>query len=254
MKMRFTALLTCLLITAFCFIGCSDEPIPDQTHSPYEDFELVIDDDHVVLVGYTGNDPHVIIPAEYSNGMPITEINYRAFGGCAIESVTIPDTITTIGDYAFYYCKQLTSIYWGANVSSVGKFAFTNCDSLTELYIPNTITSMGVNAFAGNAALTTLVFEEGITRIGDGAAVFGSNVSLEHVEIPDGVAELGHYAFSNCTNLKSVTFLGDAPTTVGNDVFDDCAEDLVIYYTDGTSGWDQTALAEYDLQVAENKK
>jgi len=71
--------------------------------------------------------------------------------------------------------------------------------------------------------------------------------------IPEGVTSIGHYAFSGCGGLSSVTFMGDAPTTMGSDVFADMSNDLIIYYQPGASGFDAPEWQGIDLEMIPNR-
>ena len=92
-------------------------------------------------------------------------------GGAAKEcynmtSITIPNSVTSIGDYAFYSCSGITSAIIGSSVTSIGYFAFSNC-SFTSLIIPNSVTSIGDHAFEGCRSLISITIPESVTRIGE---------------------------------------------------------------------------------------
>ena len=85
----------------------------------------------------------------------------------SLTSVTIPDSITTIGDFAFYNCSNLTSVTIPDNVTTIGKHAFRNCSSLTEVTIPDSVTSIGNYVFYYCTSLASVTLYEGITTFGD---------------------------------------------------------------------------------------
>ena len=100
----------------------------------------------------------------------------------SIKSITIPDSVTSIGDYAFEFCTSLTSVTIPDSVTSIGYDAFENCLSLTSVAIGNGVTSIGDYAFAWCKKLTSVAIGNGVTSIGSGA--FDGCKSLTSVTIP----------------------------------------------------------------------
>lgn len=162
----------------------------------------------------------------------ITSIGNYAFGGvdnndystdgCRIRSIIIPNSITVIGNHAFFKCSQLDSVKLGNNVSSIGNSAFSKtliksiklpevisaiedgvfdgCSNLKLVDIQGNITKIGKNAFRGTC-IEKIDIPSTLTTIGDYAF---SNTYLEEIEIPDKVTAIGAGAFSGCTNLSRV--------------------------------------------------
>ena len=120
-----------------------------------------------------------------------------------VTDLTIPDSVTTIGDYAFQYCNSLTSITIPDSVTKIGVRAFYWCNSLTSVTIPNSVTTIGDYAFQNCSSLTSATIPDSVTTIGDGA--FSGCTSLTSVTIPDSVTSIGDFAFSRCKSLTSVT-------------------------------------------------
>ena len=110
-----------------------------------------------------------------------------------LTSVTIPNSVTSIGNSAFYGCSGLTSVIIGNSVTSIENYAFSGCSSLKTVVLPNSVTSIGNSAFSGCSGLTS-------------------------VTIPNSVTTIGNYAFSGCTKLKTVT-LPNSVTKIGESVF-----------------------------------
>ena len=145
-----------------------------------------------------------------------------------IESVSIEDGVTSIGDGTFCYCENLTSITIPNSVTSIGNYAFSDCTSLTSVTIPNSVTSIGERAFDGCSRLTSVTIPNSVTSIG--VAAFSSCRSLTDVTIPDSVISIGDSAFFGCINLTSVT-IPDSVTVIGSNAFYDTP-----YYND-KSNW-----------------
>ena len=121
--------------------------------------------------------------------------------GC--KNTTIPNSVTSIGDYAFSYCSGLTSVTIPNSVTSINEYAFSGCYGLTSVTIPNSVTSIGEYAFSGCSGLTSVTIPNSVTSIGE-AAFFGCS-GLTSVTIPNSVTFIGKYAFADCSGLTSVT-------------------------------------------------
>ncbi len=127
--------------------------------------------------------------------------------GNARTSYTIPDSVTSIGSYAFYNCTSLTSVTIGDSVTSIGYYAFRYCTSLTSVTIPDSVMSIGEHAFAYCKKLTSVTIPDSVTSIGDFA--FCDCDSLTSVTIPDSVTSIGGWVFSDCTSLTDITVDAD---------------------------------------------
>ena len=133
-----------------------------------------------VLIKYTGTGKKAVLP----DG--VTSIGGYAFYDCkSLTSITIPDSVTKIGDCAFRYCTSLTSITIPNSVTSIGKYAFDDCKSLTSITIPDSVTSIEIGAFWGCKSLTNITIPDSVTRIGKDAFAYlqaGSLRSRLHSE------------------------------------------------------------------------
>ena len=119
-------------------------------------------------------------------------------------TITIPDSVTGIGEYAFIGCSSLTSVTIPDSVTSIWLWAFAGCSGLASVTIPDSVTSIGEGAFIECTSLASVTIGNGVTIIGD--SVFCFCTSLTSVTIPDSVTSIGRSAFSGCSSLTSVTF------------------------------------------------
>ena len=120
-----------------------------------------------------------------------------AFSGCeSLQSITIPNSVTSIGDEAFSWCTSLQSITIPNSVKSIGNGAFSGCDSLQSVTIPNSVTSIGDEAFRWCNSLQSVTIPNSVTSIGDKA--FSLCKSLQSITIPNSVTKIGDGAFSRC--------------------------------------------------------
>ena len=196
--------------------------------------------EYITLVRYIGSSTEVIIPEfieHKGENIPVTTIGDYAFSDCNnLTSVVIPSSVTTIGYCAFYGCNNLTSIAIPNSVTTIGNGAFSGCSSLTSVVIPSSVTTIGNGAFSGCNNLTSVVIPNSVTTIGNGA--FSGCSSLTSVVIPNSVTTIGSFAFSGCNNLTSVV-IPNSVTTIGDYAFSDC-NNLTIYCeaTSQPSGWD----------------
>ncbi len=136
-----------------------------------------------------------------------------------ITNLIIPNSVTSIGDRAFYYCSGLTSITIPNSVTSIGDYAFSSCSGLTSITIPNSVTSIGGGAFADCSGLTSITIPNSVTSIGGGA--FADCSGLTSITIPNSVTSIENYAFLSCSGLTSVT-IPNSVTSIGGSAFSGC--------------------------------
>ncbi len=145
-----------------------------------------------------------------------------------ITELIIPNSVTSIGEYAFEYCYGLTSVTIGNCVTSIGDAAFCGCSGLTSVTIPNSVTSIGDYAFQNCSSLTSVTIPNSVTSIGNWAFSYCSG--LTSVTIPNSVTYIGDYAFQNCSGLTSVA-IGGGVKSIRSGAFANCEEltDVTCY-------------------------
>ena len=164
---------------------------------------------------------------EYTIPDSVTTIGYYAFAYCSsLTSVTIPDSVTTIGDYAFGWSKSLTSVTIPDSVTTIGDGAFSGCSSLTSVTIPDSVTTIGESAFYYCSRLREFngkyASGDGRCLIIDGTLNSFAPAGLTEYVIPDGVTSIGRSAFSGCSSLTSVT-IPKSVTMIGVNAFYGCS-------------------------------
>jgi hypothetical protein len=216
-----------------------------------QDFAYTTNTDaSITITGYTGAGGNVTIPSAI-DGLPVTTIGSRSFYHSALSGVTIPNSVTTIGDSAFSDCANLTQVtipgtvtqigwyvFEGSGltnvvlqgVTSIGTGMFIGCQSLTEFNIPDTVTNIGHDAFNSCLNLARVIIPKSVVTIS--SASF-ERTGLTNVTIPTSVASVGFNAFVSCARLTGVYFEGNAPT-FGTYPFQ---LPTIVYYVPGTTGW-----------------
>ena len=162
------------------------------------------------------------------------------FYGSKFKKITFGDSVTSIGQYAFYNCSSLTKVnitdlsawckmIFGnsyANPLRYAKNLYLNSELITKLTIPSDITEIKNFAFYGCSSLTSVTIGNDVTSIGERA--FYNCSSLTSVTIPDSVSSIGQYAFYNCSSLTSVT-IGNNVTSIGESAFYNCSSLTEVY-------------------------
>ena len=147
---------------------------------------------------------------------PLDYAKHLYVNGKEITELTIPNSVTTIGDYTFSGCSSLTSVTIPNSVTSIGGGAFSGCSSLTSVTIPNSVTSIG--GFS-NCGLTSVTIPNSVTSINAGAFAYCNG--LTSVTIPNSVTHIGEDAFLYCERLKSVT-IGNSVKRIDDYAFSGC--------------------------------
>ncbi len=188
----------------------------------------------------------------------VTSIVQWAFSNSGLTSIIIPNSVESIGEYAFNGCSGLTSVTIGNSVTSIGNFAFQSCSGLTSVTIPNSVTSIGSYAFYGCSGLTSVTIGRGVTRIGESAfsgcsglttinfnatncnssagSGFSSCTSLETLNIGENVTNIPEFTFFGCHGLTSIT-IPNSVMSIGDEAFYYCNGLATVNYTGDIAQW-----------------
>ena len=217
-------------------------------------FNYITNNGTITITGYTGSGGAASIPTTI-NGLPVTSIGNSAFAECSLTNITIPNSVTSIGEWAFERCYSLANVNIGSGVTNIFFGAFSECQSLTAINVDaanffyasmagilfdknlttlilfpksqagsyivlDSVSSIGDSAFNSCTNLTSVTIPNSVTNVGVDA--FADCGSLTNVIFGNGVISIGHYAFIGCTSLTSITIPASV-TSMGEFVFEDCS-------------------------------
>ena len=203
-----------------------EKPIEEvlSTEATEEDFKYAIEDEYGVKYSRDGKkllEASSSLRDEYVVREGTEVICDGAFSCCcfSLQSITIPNSVTSIGDGAFIGCFSLQSITIPNSVTSIGDRAFIGCEFLQSVTIPNSVTSIGNRAFEQCKSLQSVTIPNSVKSIGD--EVFSSCESLQSITIPNSVTSIGDEAFEYCESLQSIT-IPNSVTKIGDEAFRWC--------------------------------
>ena len=136
-----------------------------------------------------------------------------------LKSISIPNSVTQIGDFAFSCCNHLQSIIIPNSVTDIGCYAFNACENLSTIILSDSLKVINQNTFDGCSSLTKIVIPDSVKVIDDYA--FYNCRGLSSVIIPNSVTKIGEYAFKGCESLSSIV-IPDSVTRIKRGAFFDC--------------------------------
>ncbi len=178
-------------------------------------------DDHIELVKYVGLKRNIVIP-DALEGRPVTHIGYNCFAFAwrvKLESVVIPDSVTTIYHGAFRGCQTIRELCLPHGLKYIGNYAFAFLSNLKNIRIPDGVVSIGVGAFRNCDSITAVDIPDSTLRLGNDC--FYRCKNLKTVNIGNGVIDIDGWAFRMSENLSRVT-LGNEVVNIGASAFYDC--------------------------------
>ena len=181
--------------------------------------------------------------AAYINGYPVKYLPDHAFYDCKLlESISLPNSIDTMGDYAFWGCSSLKTIYLPDSIEEIGFQCFQYCRSLESIDMPDELKEISWEAFEYCSKLKEVELPEGVTGIGEKA--FLECTSLEHIKMPETMSYIGKMAFWECNNLKEIR-IPQGITSIQKGTFHDCINLEKIYIPKSVE-WIGTLSFDYD--------
>ncbi len=153
-----------------------------------------------VLIKYQGKESHVAIP----DG--IRHISAAFTANESLKSVTMCDSVLSVGASAFSGCQYLVSVEFGQNVKLIDEFAFSDCYELVSASFPDSLEQIGVSAFSNCYSINALKLGKSLKKIGESA--FESCSKVKTIDMPATVTTIDQYAFSNCMSLIMVFYSG----------------------------------------------
>lgn len=172
-----------------------------------KEFEYtVLENGTAQLTAYNGSSTNVVIPSSIDN-YTVTGLYKTFYNMKNLESVTIPSTVTNIGDSTFYYCENLKNITIPDSVNTIGRDAFSYCKSLKSVKIPYGVKTL-VSTFMFCSSLEEVTLPDSITDIGSLTFTYCTNI--KKIVIPDSVTKIASISFRDCLNMNSIII----PSTV----------------------------------------
>lgn len=233
---RILSIFGIMMLLSFAIMALAEESeVKVYTFGDYR--YSILADGTVKILEYSGKDVELSIPDILEN-RKVTSIGDQAFAGINLRSVTLPNSITSIGINPFCNCLFLEKIYISPDhpifvtiddvlysmperkllsypikkntssfsipkgIISIGDYAFNLCNEITNVIIPESITSIGNNAFSGCKNLKTVSIPNGVQSIGEFS--FSGCTNLRNVEISNSVTSIGKASFSFCTELSQI--------------------------------------------------
>ena len=228
-KERFGSLKSLVLFVVIAILATSNT-YAQASFETIDGLRYLIDSDAktATLTANNGDQKYsgdIVVPEKVkaSDGVeyPVTAFADNAFNNCkGLKSITIPSSVTSLGDYCFSY-SGLTSITIPSSVTSLGSSCFWGCSGLTNVTIPSSVTFLGNYCFESCSGLTSITIPSSVTSLGD--YCFSGCSGLTSITIPSSVTSLGSSCFAYCSKLEKATFQGTLPrNTIDCDLQSTC--------------------------------
>lgn len=190
------------------FIGCTN-------------LETIRFPEHLDSIGNGAFDNTAWFDSQPSGCVYIKNVLYKYKGSEQQKDIVIKEGTTEIVGNAFFEAESIQSVSLPDTLVSIGDGAFSGCSEIKEIIIPNNVTLLGKSAFIGCSKLTKVTLSRKLKAIDDSS--FRNCTNLESITIPDSVERIGHYAFTNCAALRSISF-GKGLKYIGFNCFEQCTQ------------------------------
>lgn len=204
------------LIMLFSFSACSEKPENTGTESKniidYKNYTYTKPDTDLSASGnllgnvtwelYSDGSLYIEGEGDMPDWARISDLAWRDKLH-EIKRVYIGKGITSVGDFAFAYCSNLTAVYIPDTATSVGNSSFIRCERLTDIALPSTVTEIGDSAFAYCLVLKSIIIPEELTSVGNYA--FSSCIAMEEIKIHSNVSYIGIGCFTGWTEEQKIT-------------------------------------------------
>ncbi len=190
MKKALSILFSLVLIIAALPLAAVESFATDYYTSPDGEWMYYLNENDEAIIysgstnssAYLGSDTDIVVPS-YIDGYPVVSLGQYTFSGNTnLQSIVLPNTLTTISNHVFRNCTNLTSVTFGNSVGMLGPNSFEGCTSITEMNLPDSVQTIGGYAF-------------------------NNCTNLEKIYIPTGLTSIGGYAFNGCN--KAATYVKD---------------------------------------------
>lgn len=231
-------ILTCLLVLAAAAGMAQETAVIDGV-------KYLLDGGKASVMQQSGLTGDIVIPETVrhdNTDYTVITVQSNAFKGNEITSISLPNTVSVMGEACFESCSRLESVTLSAGLTSLGNSCFYDCRNLASVTLPEGIEELGYQCFYGCTSLESVVLPGSLRTIGNNcfydcsalkSVTFGGSIgalpekcfygctSLESIALPEGVKELGENCFYRCSNLASVTLPGSI-LSLGSDCFISC--------------------------------
>ena len=150
----------------------------------------------------------------------ITELSFASFMATGLQSISLPNSLLTIGNLAFNSCEALSEVIIPENVTTLGDEAFSSCTALSSVTLPSSLSSIGDGIFGECSSLQSVTFADGTLSIK--SKLFKNLKGLKTVTIPSSVKSIGAEAFSGCTSLSTIT-IPNGVKNIETETFSGCS-------------------------------
>lgn len=217
-------------------------------YAEYKTFEYSLDDDgNATITKYAGNVKALTIPDEL-DGHPVVAIANDVFkGNTALQSVVIPDAVTSIGAGAFRECSNLSMVHLPDKLLTMEANTFYHCNEIRSIYIPGKLKECTANDYADEGGpfakcdnLKQIIFDKELKQIP--SHLLCKCTGIEEVSIPENITGIGWMAFGKCPNLKKVS-MSDDVTLISACAFANCSELTTLKLSKGLTVLGDSAFA-----------